>query len=170
MSRIEFPPPARDGRDPAGVHLLRTTARIARPIDEVFAFFAAAENLERITPPSLRFRIVTPLPLEMRAGTLIDYRLRLNGIPFSWRTEITEWHPPHAFTDTQLRGPYHTWIHRHTFQADGDVTIMLDEVRHRLPLWPLGELAMPLIRHRLRHIFEYRARRLEEIFGPQPGR
>jgi ligand-binding SRPBCC domain-containing protein len=160
VTRIDFlPAPER------GVHLLRTTARIERPIDEAFDFFAAAENLERITPPSLRFRIVTPVPVEMRVGTLIDYRLRLNGIPFGWRTEITEWDPPHAFTDTQLSGPYHTWIHRHTFAADGDATVMVDEVRHRLPLWPLGDLALPIVRHQLRGIFTFRARALDGIFG-----
>jgi len=167
VTRIEFPlsPGADAGR---GVHLLRTTARIERPVDEVFEFFAAAENLERITPPSLRFRIVTPLPLEMRVGALIDYRLRLNGVPFSWRTEITEWNPPHAFTDSQLRGPYHTWIHRHTFEADGKATIMVDEVRHRLPLWPFGEVALPLVRRQLRSIFTYRTSALEKIFGATP--
>jgi len=160
VTRIDFlPTPER------GVHVLRTTASIERPIDEVFDFFAAAANLERITPPSLRFRVVTPLPVDMHVGALIDYALRLNGLPFAWRTEITEWNPPHAFTDTQLSGPYHTWIHRHTFEADGDATLMVDEVRHRLPLWPVGEAAVPIVRRQLRGIFTFRARALEEIFG-----
>lgn len=166
--------------------LLRATATIERPLPEVFDFFAAAENLERITPPSLRFRIVTPTPIEMRAGALIDYRLRLNGIPFGWRTEITEWHPPGgaqsreaawsstdhptraSFTDTQLRGPYHTWIHRHLFESVADAsghpagaTEMVDEVRYRLPLWPLGGIALPIVRRQLKAIFSYRMEALE---------
>lgn len=167
----------------SGHFLLRATARIERPLPVVFDVFAAAENLEKITPPELRFRIVTPAPIDMGKGTLIDYRLRLNGIPFSWRTEITEWDPPQssgepnrppaaAFTDTQLRGPYHTWIHRHLFTAvdapDGTplgATEMVDEVRYRLPLWPLGAVALPVVRHQLRGIFAYRARILGDLFA-----
>lgn len=147
------------------MHLLRATAHIDRPPEEVFDFFAAAENLERITPPSLHFRITTPLPIAMGVGTLIDYRLRLNGIAFTWRTEITEWGPPWAFTDTQIRGPYHTWVHRHTFEPLDDGTRMVDEVTYRLPLWPLGEAAFPLVRRQLDGIFRFRARTLEELFG-----
>ena len=148
-----------------GIHVLRATAYIDRPIDDVFPFFAAAENLERITPPSLRFRVVTPGPIEMRAGTLIDYRLRLNGLPFGWRTEITEWDPPHSFVDTQLKGPYHTWVHRHTFEPEGAGTFMVDEVRYRLPLWPLGEIALPVVRRQVAGIFRYRAKVLSGHFG-----
>jgi ligand-binding SRPBCC domain-containing protein len=92
----------------------------------------------------------------MDRGTLIDYRLRLEKIPFSWRTEISEWDPPRAFTDRQLRGPYHTWIHRHTFESVGGGTLMKDTVDYRLPLWPLGEVALPLVRRRISRIFAYR--------------
>ena len=152
------------------MHVLRTSASIPRPLAEVFSFFAAAVNLERITPPSLRFRIVTPGPIEMRRGTLIDYRLTLNGLPFRWRTEITEWEPPHAFTDSQIRGPYHTWVHRHTFQERGGSTWMVDEVRYRLPVWPLGEVALPLVRRQLAGIFRYRAERLASLFEPAINR
>lgn len=146
----------RAGAFPGGYRLLRAEALIPLPRERVFAFFAAAENLERITPPDLRFRIVTPLPVEMRRGTLIDYRLSLDGIPFAWRTEITEWDPPFAFTDTQLRGPYHTWIHRHTFEEVEGGTYMVDEVRWRVPFWPVGGLAIPLVGARLARIFRYR--------------
>lgn len=148
-----------------GLRLLRVRTRIPRPREEVFPFFAAAENLERITPPELRFRVVTPTPVVMRAGTLLDYRLGLWGIPFSWRTEITEWSPPHAFTDTQLRGPYHTWIHRHRFEPDGDGTLMTDEVRYRLPFHPLGAIALPVVSRQLERIFRYRARVIAEVLG-----
>ncbi len=178
----------------SGTFLLRATARIERPLDDVFDFFATAENLERITPPRLRFRITTPTPIEMRAGALIDYRLRLNGIPFGWRTEITEWNPPTtlpnvpegsslqpdasdtmrsaSFTDTQIRGPYHTWIHRHLFTAtpvgpDGapPATEMIDEVRYRLPLWPVGAVALPIVRRELKGIFSHRMEVLADVFG-----
>lgn len=149
-----------------GVRLLRAEAFIPLPRERVFPFFAAAENLERITPPELRFRIVTPLPVEMREGTVIDYRLRLDGIPFGWRTLITEWDPPFAFTDTQLKGPYHTWVHRHTFQEVEGGTLMVDEVRWRVPLWPLGGLTVPLVRRKVSRIFRHRQEAIGALLLP----
>lgn len=150
-----------------GLHLLRAVTILDRPRASVFPFFAAAENLEQITPPALRFQIVTALPIEMRTGTLIDYRLRLNGLPFRWRTVISEWDPPHAFTDTQLKGPYHTWIHRHVFEEMEDGrTRMTDEVRYRLPFWPLGEAALPIVRRQVREIFTHRNRVIRELLPP----
>ena len=162
-------PPPSDSVDPVaerfpdGDRLLRAVTFLPLPRDQVFPFFAAAGNLERITPPELRFSIVTPGPVEMAVGTLIDYRLRLAGVPFGWRTEITEWDPPRAFTDTQLRGPYHTWIHRHRFEERTGGTLMTDEVRWRLPLRPVGEVAAPLVRAQLGRIFRYRARAIREL-------
>lgn len=144
----------------AGEHLLRTETVLPLPREEVFPFFAAAENLQVITPPELSFRVVTPLPVEMREGALIDYRLRLFGLPFAWRTRITGWNPPTAFTDEQLRGPYARWIHTHTFTDLGDRTHMEDRVRFRLPLGPLAAPALPLVRAQLRRIFRYRANAL----------
>lgn len=155
----------RAAREPGGVHLLRATTRIEAPRDVVFPFFADARNLEEITPPELRFRIVTPEPIEMREGALIEYRLRLWGFRFGWRTEITTWDPPRSFTDSQLRGPYHTWVHRHDFATDGEATVMTDEVRYRLPLWPLGDLALPVVSRQLRRIFTHRARVIRELLG-----
>lgn len=164
-------------REPGGIHVLRARTRIPRPRAEVFPFFAAAENLERITPPELRFRITTPPPIHMEPGTLIDYRLSLWGLRFPWRTEITEWDPPRSFADSQVAGPYHTWVHRHEFEEEedheiedgaggyGGVTIMTDVVRYRLPLWPLGAVALPLVSRQLRRIFNYRARAIREILG-----
>jgi ligand-binding SRPBCC domain-containing protein len=148
-----------------GFRLLRAEAFIPLPLGEVFPFFAAAENLERITPPELRFRIVTPPPIDMREGALIDYRLRLDGFPFRWRTRITEWDPPHAFTDTQVSGPYHTWIHRHTFEAVDGGTRMTDEVRYRVPFWPLGAFALPLVRRKVARIFRYRQETLADLLS-----
>ena len=143
----------------------RFTARtfIARPRPEVFAFFAAAENLERITPPELRFQIMTPLPLRMASGALIDYRLRLFGIPFQWTSLISLWEPCCSFVDEQVTGPYAMWVHTHSFHEASGGTLVNDEVRYRLPLFPLGEVAYPLVRLQLRRVFDYRARRLSEL-------
>lgn len=146
-----------------GDRLLRAVTFLPLPREDVFPFFAAAENLERITPPELRFRIVTPLPMEMVEGALIDYRLRLAGVSFGWRTEITEWNPPRSFTDRQLRGPYHTWIHRHVFEERDGGTLMTDEVRWRLPFRPLGDVAAPLVRAQLGRIFRYRAGAIRDL-------
>lgn len=139
---------------------------IPRPRDEVFDFFSRAENLERLTPANLRFRILTPLPIEMREGALIDYRLRLNGIPLKWRTLISTWDPPNVFVDTQLKGPYRQWIHTHRFTDAGDGrTLMEDEVRYRLPFGPLGMIALPIVRRQVQGIFEYREKALAEALG-----
>ena len=137
-------------------HTLRTALDLPLPQPQVFAFFAEAGNLGRITPPELGFEILTP-PIALKAGALIDYRLRLFGVPFLWRTCITEWDPPHAFVDEQIQGPYAEWVHRHTFAPlPGGGTRIQDEVRYRLPLSPLGEIAYPLVRLQLQRIFRYR--------------
>jgi ligand-binding SRPBCC domain-containing protein len=145
-------------------HLLETSLHLPRPILRVFAFFADAANLEAITPPELRFRITTPLPIAMRQDAIIDYRLSLRGIPFRWRTRIALWEPPHRFVDLQERGPYALWEHTHTFEeaADGG-TLVRDRVRYRLPLGPLGELALPMVRRDLTRIFGYREVRVRQL-------
>jgi ligand-binding SRPBCC domain-containing protein len=138
-------------------HILTSRLELDRPREEVFAFFADAANLEQITPPELGLHIVTPQPNRLEKGALIDYNLSLYGVPISWRTEITEWDPPHSFVDTQLRGPYSQWIHRHTFtELAPDRTLMEDEVRYRLPLEPLGDIAHFIIRGQLERIFDFR--------------
>jgi ligand-binding SRPBCC domain-containing protein len=138
--------------------VLERTQRVGLPPEEAFAFYADARNLEAITPPWLGFRVTTPEPIEMAAGTLIEYRLRLHGIPIRWRTRIAVWEPPHRFVDVQLRGPYALWEHTHTFEPDGaGATIIRDRVRYRLPLGPLGGLAhAALVRRDLRRIFDFR--------------
>ena len=133
------------------------------PPEELFPFFADAFNLERITPPLLRFRVVTPPPIEMRAGALIDYRLRIHGVPAKWRTEITAWDPPHRFVDEQLRGPYRQWIHEHTFEPQDGGTLCRDRVDYAAPGGSLVNRF--LIEPDVRRIFAYRAAALEEIFG-----
>ena len=126
------------------------------PRRRVFAFFADAANLERITPPELNFHIVTPKPIAMYPGALIDYKLSLFGVRFTWRSEITVWQPETRFVDIQVRGPYAEWIHTHTFEDAPGGTRIQDQVRYRLPLAPLGNIALPLVRAQLRRIFDYR--------------
>ena len=154
----------------ARTHRLHTSTFLPLARDEVFAFFADAGNLARITPPELNFRIVTPQPIDIEAGTLIDYRLGLFGVPFSWRTEIVRWEPPVAFVDQQVSGPYRLWHHTHTFvEAVGPGgqagTRMDDRVLWELPLAPFGELVYPVVRLQLARIFGYRQRVIQEILG-----
>ncbi len=146
-------------------HILERKQIINRPIKEVFDFFADAGNLERITPPELNFHITTPQPIDIKKGTLIEYKLKLRGIPVRWKTEITDWNPPHSFVDTALKSPYKQWIHLHTFEegASGE-TIMKDRVRYRLPLEPLGNLAHWYVKKELKYIFDYRRKVIQEIF------
>jgi ligand-binding SRPBCC domain-containing protein len=141
----------------------RARTRVPRPRPEVFAFFADAGNLQELTPPFLGFEILTPRPVEMRPGARIDYRIRLHGLPLRWRTAITAWEPPRRFVDEQLSGPYRLWIHEHTFEEDGDGTVVLDFVRYAVLF---GALTNKLLVERdVRKIFAYREKRLREIFG-----
>ena len=138
---------------------------LASPREEVFDFFSKAENLERITPPSVGFNMISKPPIEMGVGTLIDYTISLRGIPVKWRTEITVWDPPNEFEDIEVWGPYKQWIHRHTFEdTDRGTTLMRDNVRYRLPLEPLGDIAQWLVARELESIFDYRQKVVGEIF------
>jgi ligand-binding SRPBCC domain-containing protein len=137
------------------------------PREEVFAFFADAYNLEAITPDFLHFRILTPRPIMMQAGTLIDYTLRLFGIPLQWQTRIETFEPPHRFTDSQLHGPYSHWHHLHEFFEVPGGTLVRDHVDYALPFGLLGTVAHAcLLRRTLDRIFDDRFTRLCQLFPP----
>lgn len=139
-------------------YMLSQTTYIERPIDEVFRFFSAAENLGAITPPALAFIIRTPLPIALGEGAVIDYTIKLGPVPMPWRTIIRDWRPGACFIDSQERGPYASWWHEHTFHAEGARTRMEDRVYYAPPLGPLGAVAHVLfIRGMLRRIFGFRA-------------
>jgi nucleoside-diphosphate-sugar epimerase/ligand-binding SRPBCC domain-containing protein len=147
-------------------HRLHAEMLVDRPIDEVFAFFARPENLGRVTPRSLGFELRSA-DLEMREGLEVDYRVRpLLGIPLGWRSRITEYDPPHAFRDVQVKGPYRTWEHRHAFMADGDRTRVTDDIVYSLPFGPLGGIAhAAVVRQQLEEIFRHRARTTRSVFA-----
>ena len=135
-------------------YLLQTRLFVARDIETTFGFFADAGNLQRLTPPWLDFSILTPPPIEMAAGALIDYRIRVRGVPFRWQTEIAEWQPPFKFVDRQLKGPYRMWIHTHTFTAADGGTMVEDTVNYR----PRGGALVNhlFVRRDLERIFVFR--------------
>jgi ligand-binding SRPBCC domain-containing protein len=150
-------------------HTLERSQVVPRPPGEVFAFFSEPRNLELLTPAFLRFRILPPVPPEIRTGTVIDYRLSLSGIPFRWRSRIEDLEPGRRFSDVQVRGPYARWHHLHEFSEVPGGTLVRDSVRYALPLGPLGRLAHRLlVRRTLERIFDYRRAKLEELFGSVP--
>ena len=143
-------------------YTLRAEQWLPRPRDEVFSFFADARNLEALTPPWLKFEVLTPAPIEMRPGALIDYRIRVHGLPIRWRTEITAWNPPHRFVDVQLSGPYTLWHHTHTFEERDGGTLCRDDVRYR----PRGGALMNwlFVDRDVKKIFDFRQERLRAFF------
>ncbi len=142
---------------------LHSELRVPRTRAEVFPFFADAANLERITPPWLRFEMLSPGPVVMGVGTRIDYRLRVRGFPIRWQSEITCWEPPRRFVDEQRRGPYRLWVHEHRFDEVEGGTRVEDLVEYAVPFgaWVQRFLVGP----DLRKIFEYRKDVLRDLFG-----
>lgn len=145
------------------VREFRSELWLPLPVERLFSFFGDAANLDAITPPWLHFRILTPPPVAMRAGTLIDYRLRVHGVPLRWRTRISAWEPPHRFVDEQLRGPYRQWIHEHKFEACDGGTLARDHVRYAVPFDAL--VHRWLVRRDIEKIFQYRSEMLHKQFA-----
>jgi ligand-binding SRPBCC domain-containing protein len=144
----------------------RSSEWLAKPLDEVFPFFAEARNLEQLTPPWLRFEILTPEPIPMAVGTLIDYRIRWRGLPMRWRSEIAAWEPPHRFVDRQLRGPYRLWHHEHLFREHDGGTLVEDVVRYGV--WGGALIERLFVRRDVEAIFAYRRSRLQELLVQNP--
>ncbi|MBL8087858.1 MAG: SRPBCC family protein [Chthonomonas sp.] len=141
---------------------------VPAPLDEVFEFFSNADNLEKLTPASLRFKILTNRPIEMKPGALIEYQLRLLGVPFRWLTEITVWEPGIRFIDVQRKGPYLLWEHEHGFRAKGSSTVVTDSLRYAVPGGPLAPMFTRLfVRGQVERIFEYRSRAIAQLFGSE---
>ena len=136
---------------------------LPQPPEKIFPFFADAGNLDAITPPWLNFRIVKPQPFEMRAGALIDYKLRVRGLPLRWRTLIKEWQPPFRFVDEQLRGPYRQWLHTHTFETRDGGTLARDVVHYAVPFDFVAHRLF--VRRDIEKIFSFRQQALREKFG-----
>lgn len=138
---------------------------IKKPINEVFSFFEKPENLERITPRSLQFEILSPKPINMAKGSLIDYKIKIFGIPQYWKTQIVDYNPPSLFSDKQIKGPYSHWFHTHSFIDQGKETLMVDEVKYSVPFGLVGSIAnIVFVKDELDYIFDYRKRIIEEIF------
>ena len=139
---------------------------VPRPLEEVFAFFSDASNLELLTPSWLKFKILTQTPITVARGTHLQYRLSWHGVPLHWTTEITRWNPPRDFEDIQLSGPYKLWRHTHRFRAHEGGTQMTDIVEYALPFGLLGSLAYALqVRRNVEKIFDYRYDRIQQMFG-----
>lgn len=144
----------------------RASVRLPRPLSEVFPFFSDAYNLETLTPPWLKFEVLTPRPIEMAAGAIIDYRLKVRGLPMRWKSEITAWEPPYRFVDEQRRGPYSLWVHEHRFREEDGYTIAEDSIRYAVPG---GALIHSLfVRRDVEKIFAFRRQKMQELFGATP--
>lgn len=139
---------------------------VPRRRDEVFPFFADAANLERLTPPWLSFEIMTPQPIAMGVGALIDYRLRLHGVPIRWRTRIAAWDPPRRFVDEQLRGPYRRWVHEHVFEEVDGGTLCRDRVEYAVPGGRVVDALF--VRRDVARIFAFRSAAMLALLAPGP--
>ena len=146
---------------PSLLHTFESTQYLPHPVVAVFPFFAEAENLQTITPPSLDFSIRSASGV-LRRGAIIEYTLRLHGVPFRWKTMISHWNPPLRFDDVQLHGPYALWHHRHEFLPLRRGVTMSDRVLYALPLQPFGDIALPLVQSDVRSIFAFRAKAVAE--------
>jgi ligand-binding SRPBCC domain-containing protein len=152
------------------IYTLNKQQIVARPLREVFAFFERPENLSVITPPWLGFSIMTPSPIPMGKGTVVDYSIRMIGLKVHWRSLISAYEPLRGFTDEQLIGPYAFWHHAHTFAEVDDGTLIADEIHYAMPFGVIGQVCHPfLVERRLEEIFRYRAQIIKQMFGIRPG-
>ena len=149
------------------IYKITTKQIIQRPLAEVFAFFSQPENLALITPDHLAFNIITPPPVEMKQGAIIDYTIRLFKVSIHWRTLITSFEPPFRFVDEQIKGPYSFWHHTHTFtKINENETLIKDTVLYSIPLGFIGRIVHWIyIKRDLKKIFSYRKKRIQEIFS-----
>jgi len=139
---------------------------VARPLAEVFDFFSRPQNLERLTPQWLQFRIRTPAPISIAPGAEIEYSIRVHGVPVHWKTVIESWHPPYEFVDVQAKGPYKLWRHTHRFAAKDGGTTVTDDVEYALPFGILGRIVNRLqVSRDLARIFDYRTEQVRELLG-----
>ena len=147
------------------MYTLKKSIYVPTSLEQVFAFFNRPENLEKLTPPSLSFNILTPQPLVMHNGAVFDYQIGLMGVPMRWTSVITNYEPPHQFVDIQLRGPYTFWHHKHSFVSKGDGVEVIDEVHYDIGFSVLGKLMHGLmIQRQLDTIFSYREKVINELF------
>ncbi|HVN69308.1 MAG TPA: TIGR01777 family oxidoreductase [Candidatus Binatia bacterium] len=153
---------------PAVLQTFASQQFVPLPVEEIFAFFSDARNLEAITPSSLHFTIKSGAA-AIQEGSVIEYDLRLHGVPLSWKTLIAKWNPPHGFVDVQLRGPYALWEHEHTFMEIPGGTVIADDVTYALPFAPFSAIALPLVRHDVEAIFAYRREEIERRFASEPA-
>ncbi len=151
-------------RSHPGAHYLKIKQWIPDDIDRVWEFFSSAENLEKITPSSLGFHVKHMSTKKIEKNTLIDYALKIRGIPITWRSNISEWSPKSSFVDEQVKGPYRLWFHRHLFRPLAGGTMIEDRVEYRLPLFPFGQLGLLFVKKDLAHIFEHRREAVARIF------
>ncbi|MGV6858438.1 MAG: SRPBCC family protein [bacterium] len=149
------------------MHTLKRHQIVDRPLEQVFDFFQRPENLALITPDDLDFQLLSPSPVPMEQGRLIDYTVRVLKVRVRWRTLISDHRPPYRFVDQQIKGPYSFWHHEHRFEDLGDRTRLLDEVYYALPLYmPFAGLIHRLyVRPRLEAIFDFRANYFAQRFG-----
>ncbi len=152
-----------------GVHVIERVQVVPQPVEDVFAFFSLARNLEKLTPSWLKFEVLTPEPIAMRTGTTIDYRLRLHGVPLRWTSLIEEWEPGRRFVDRQIRGPYALWHHTHEFAPHPEGTLVRDRVRYAVHLGAAGEIARALfVRRDLNRVFAFRRRAVSQLLPALP--
>lgn len=151
------------------LHEFKTSMKLPLGIDEVFSFFCDTANLEKITPPQFNLHLLTPRPIEITQGMIMDYKLKLYGFPLRWQLKIADWNPPHQFIDEQIRGPFRVWIHTHRFREEKGGTIIEDHIRYALRFWPMGEIASPLVRAQVKWLFKYRQQGIQDsLLGKFP--